>query len=115
MLDSLAGRIASTNLKGCVTINGQKVDKASFRRLTGYVMQDDALFPMLTVRETFLYAARLRLGDSKGEAELERVVEDTIEMLNLRKAADTIIGDELNRGISGGEKRRVYSTCPVPH
>ncbi|CAM9491634.1 unnamed protein product, partial [Hapterophycus canaliculatus] len=32
-----------------------------FKRMSGYVMQDDALYPLLTVRETFRFAAELRI------------------------------------------------------
>ena len=34
-------------------------------------------------------------------------VEDTMKLLNLTQCGDTIIGDNIVRGISGGEKKRV--------
>ena len=49
----------------------------------GYVMQDDALFPMLTVRETLMYSARLRLSGKISTREKAQRVEDLIAELGL--------------------------------
>jgi ABC-type multidrug transport system ATPase subunit len=57
------------------------------------------------VKETLQFAARLRLNDSASEKNA-RVLE-ILTQLNLLKVADTIIGDEEHRGISGGERKRV--------
>jgi ABC-type multidrug transport system ATPase subunit len=113
LLDLLAGRIASKSYSGAITLNGKAYPPGQYRRLSTYVMQDDALYPLLTVRETFRYAARLRVGDHKGKAYLEELVTETIELLGLDKCADTIIGDDLHRGVSGGEKRRVTIGCEI--
>ncbi|KAJ2761721.1 hypothetical protein IWQ56_005196 [Coemansia nantahalensis] len=66
------------------------------------------MHPMLTVHETLSYAARLRLPDSQYAAErkAERV-EAVIRQLRLGAARNTKIGDELVRGVSGGERKRV--------
>ncbi len=42
-----------------------------------------------------------------GDAQVEERVDVTIQMLGLSRVANTIIGDALTRGVSGGEKRRV--------
>ena len=91
----------------------------------GYVTQHDYLLPFLTVRETLLFAAQLRLTDSStkncskfiGCTEQEAhvnccgVVDDVILDLGLKECADTCIGEDgissRQRGVSGGEKRRV--------
>ena len=82
------------------------MDVKAFRKETGYVMQSDALFPLLTVRETIRYAAYLRVH-GKTRAECNEIAEHTIRELKLTKVVDTIVGDDDNRGLSGGEKRRV--------
>lgn len=69
-------------------------------------MQSDALFPFLTVRETFQYAAYFRVHNKSTE-EKNAIADATIKSLRLESCADTIIGDENVRGLSGGEKRRV--------
>jgi ABC-type multidrug transport system ATPase subunit len=106
LLDALAGRIEKRSLKGTILINGGKTN-ASFKRISGYVMQDDALYPMLTVRETLRYGARLRLPGSMKYSDKMSRVEDMILQLGLKECADTKVGNDIIRGVSGGERRRV--------
>eukprot|EP00210_Caulerpa_lentillifera_P007346 g7022.t1 len=74
LLSILGNRAPKTmTYTGTVTYNGIPVNKA-IRRLVGYVLQDDLLYPNLTVYETLYYAALLRLPKSMTKAEkLERV------------------------------------------
>ncbi len=61
----------------------------------------------LTTYETLYYAALLRLPKSwTREQKLERV-EMVLRGLGLVKARDTIIGNHMMRGVSGGERKRV--------
>lgn len=91
LLDVLAGRLESPGLKGNILTNGTKIDKKKFRRESGYVMQSDALFPLLTVRETFQFAAQLRVHD-KTYAEKVEAAEHVIKLLRLESCANTIVG-----------------------
>ena len=50
-------------------------------------------------------AARLRLPPSLSKETVALIVEQTIDELGLRDAADTVVGGPLRKGISGGEKR----------
>ena len=109
---------------------GMRMVGSEMKKHVSYVMQDDALYGTLTVRENLYYSAMLRLPDSmskKGtffffpfpflsfpflssnfffpEEKLQRV-EEVIEMLGLTKCADTKVGTPLIRGVSGGERRR---------
>jgi ABC-type multidrug transport system ATPase subunit len=84
--------------QGSVTLNGHPMSKAG-RRAIGYVTQEDVLFSNLTVRETLQYAALLRLPASYARSMKLKRVEHVIDELKLRKVADTIIGDNLKRGI----------------
>ncbi|KAL3685750.1 hypothetical protein R1sor_003772 [Riccia sorocarpa] len=113
-LDALAGRISLRSLDGAVYANSETIDE-SFKRLSGYVMQDDALFPMLTVRETLLYSARLRLPGDMSDAEKRMRVENMINQLGLKQCADTRVGNEKIRGVSGGERRRVSIGSDLIH
>ncbi|SGY73967.1 BQ5605_C005g03332 [Microbotryum silenes-dioicae] len=85
--------------------------KVNTRKLIGYVRQDDFLLPYLTVRETLTFAAALRLPRSVTRQQREAIVEQTINELGLRDAAETIVGGPFRKGISGGEKRRLSIGC----
>jgi ABC-type multidrug transport system ATPase subunit len=65
------------------------------------------MFTNLTVFENLLYSARLRLPSSVSLAEKTKIVERIIQQLGLQNCKDTRIGDAENRGISGGERKRV--------
>lgn len=69
-------------------------------------MQEDALLPTLTVRETLQYAADLRLAHPITMAERHNIVEEVILELGLKECASTRIGNDARKGCSGGEKRR---------
>lgn len=72
-----------------------------------YLAQKDVFIPTITVRETLLYAASLRLPPPIGSRERRTIVENIIDELGLSKCADTRVGNSRNRGCSGGEKRRL--------
>ncbi|GJP46571.1 hypothetical protein CLOM_g5841 [Closterium sp. NIES-68] len=107
LLDILSDRISSRNLTGEISLNGAPVKGDTIRRLSAYVMQDDLMFPALTVRETLMYAAELRLPPTVSAAEKAEKVRRLIRLLGLTKVAGSKIGDENSRGISGGERKRV--------
>ncbi|KAK2626243.1 hypothetical protein QTJ16_004505 [Diplocarpon rosae] len=105
MLNTMAQRMASGRLSfgGNTLFNGMEgVDSVR----SAYVMQQDVLLPMLTVRETLRYSADLRLPRPTTREERRKVVEDVILELGLKECADTRIGNHQHKGCSGGEKRR---------
>ncbi|WVF67064.1 hypothetical protein IAT40_001808 [Kwoniella sp. CBS 6097] len=90
---------------------GKKLSRGEVKRRIGFVRQQDYLVECLTVRETLTYAARLRLPTSLSNETVSLIVEQTIDELGLRDAADTVVGGPLRKGISGGEKRRLSIGC----
>ncbi|KAF8117416.1 hypothetical protein N665_0011s0132 [Sinapis alba] len=114
LIDALAGRVSS--LRGTVTLNGEKVLQTQLLNvISAYVMQDDLLFPMLTVKETLMFASEFRLPRSLSKSKKMERVQTLIDQLGLRNAADTIIGNEGHRGVSGGERRRVSIGIDIIH
>ncbi|KAM0980206.1 hypothetical protein ACFX2J_015791 [Malus domestica] len=114
-LDALAGRIAQGSLAGSVRIDGRTVTTSYMKMVSSYVMQDDQLFPMLTVFETFMFAAEVRLPPSVSRDEKRKRVHELLEQLGLQSATHTYIGDEGRRGVSGGERRRVSIGIDIIH
>ncbi|OWM67472.1 hypothetical protein CDL15_Pgr028335 [Punica granatum] len=106
LLNALAGRLHGSGLTGTILANGRRLGRSILRR-TGFVTQDDVLYPHLTVRETLVFCALLRLPRTLMCAEKASAAEATITELGLSKCADTIIGNSFIRGVSGGERKRV--------
>jgi len=77
------------------------------------IPQEDTLYGALTPRETFTYVARLRLGDSVSKEEKVAAAEAMLRRLELTKCADTPVGNEDIRGVSGGEKKRTSIGCEL--
>jgi ABC-type multidrug transport system ATPase subunit len=117
LLEILAGRLQPSKCS-TIMVNSQPMDVARLRRISGYVMQEDALFPLLTVQETLMYSARLRLPASVPLAEKTRRVEAIMQELGLTHVASSRVGDVgsvRRRGVSGGERRRVSIGVDVIH
>ncbi|KAL8457417.1 hypothetical protein ACS0TY_035320 [Phlomoides rotata] len=113
-LDALAGRIASGSLMGRVAVDGVDVSPSLIKRTSAYIMQEDRLFPMLTVYETLMFAADFRLRSVSRSEKIQRV-DNLIEHLGLSSCKNTYIGDEGSRGVSGGERRRVSIGVDIIH
>lgn len=113
VLDLLARRNKHGHVRGEVRVNGRLVPDREFKRVTGYVDQEETLMPTLTVYETVLYSAMLRLPREMSlDAKKFRTLE-TLEELGILGIKDSYIGHPGARGISGGEKRRVSIACEL--
>ncbi|GER51896.1 ABC-2 type transporter family protein [Striga asiatica] len=107
LLTALGGRLSgSRRLSGNITYNGRPFSSAA-KRAIGFVTQDDVLHPHLTVGETLIYTALLRLPSSLSSAEKARHAVAVGAQLGLSKCWDSIVGGPLMRGVSGGERKRV--------
>uniref|UniRef100_A0AAY4C1D2 ABC transporter domain-containing protein n=1 Tax=Denticeps clupeoides TaxID=299321 RepID=A0AAY4C1D2_9TELE len=104
-LDVLAARKDPSGLTGEVLIDGAP-QPPNFKCLSGYVVQDDVVMGTLTVRENLRFSAALRLPMSISQQEKDQRVEQLIKELGLSKVADSRVGTQLIRGISGGERKR---------
>lgn len=113
LLEILAGILPQSKVSAQVLVNGCPVHAQSFCKISGYVAQEDALFPLLTVEETLMYSALLRLPGGKKEA-ITRV-RVLIKELGLDHVSRSKIGEGSSRGISGGEKRRVSIGVELVH
>lgn len=105
LLTALAGRLPG-KISGNITYNGLPFS-SSMKRKTGFVAQDDVLYPHLTVIETLTYSALLRLPKKLTREEKIEQAEMVIKELGLTRCRNNIVGGPLLRGISGGERKRV--------
>ncbi|KAI6649409.1 ATP-binding cassette sub-family G member 2 [Oopsacas minuta] len=113
LMDLLAGRISHRRFTGDIRVNGQP-QPDHFRFMAGYVVQQDFLEGVLSVRENIHFSASLRLSKrslSQGESDRQqraRLVEEVIDKLGLSEVADSRIGTDFSRGVSGGERKRTH-------
>ena len=119
LLNALAFRVPrgpGAEITGTVIADGSVVaTPGQMARMSAYVEQEDALFALSTVRETLMFAAQLRLGSEVPLEEKKRAVELVIADLGLVSAADTCVGNEVIRGVSGGERKRVAIGMDLLH
>ena len=114
-LDILARKKKRGAVNGSFWLNGEKVPNDEFRSVIGFVDQDDTMLPTLTVHETILDSALLRLPKEMSRNAKEQKVEDVERQLGIYHIRHQVIGSEegAGRGISGGEKRRVGIACEL--
>ncbi|KAL9010448.1 MAG: hypothetical protein Q9173_004617 [Seirophora scorigena] len=114
-LDILARKNKRGTTTGSFYVNGEKVLDNEYRSVIGFVDQDDTMLPTLTVHETIMTSALLRLPRDMGISAKEQRVYEVEKQLGIHHIKDQLIGSEegRGRGISGGEKRRVGIACEL--
>lgn len=114
-LDILARKNKRGYVEGNFYVNGEKVSNADYKNVVGFVDQEDTMLPTLTVHETIMNSALLRLPRDMGKAAKELRVFEVEKQLGISHIRDSLIGSEEGhgRGISGGEKRRVGIACEL--
>ncbi|KAL5617246.1 hypothetical protein FOBRF1_005994 [Fusarium oxysporum] len=114
-LDILARKNKRGHVHGNFYVNGEKVNDNDYKNVVGFVDQEDTMLPTLTVHETILNSALLRLPRDMGRAAKEQRVVEVEKELGIHHIRDSLIGSEegKGRGISGGEKRRVGIACEL--
>ncbi|KAL3628118.1 transcription factor [Castilleja foliolosa] len=135
LLMALAGKLdPQLNVSGRVTYNGHDMTEFVPQRTSAYISQHDLHIGELTVRETLAFSARyfaellaelsrrekqanIAMPDpdldvvmkaaSIGGQEASVMTDYIIKILGLEICADTLVGDEMFRGISGGQRKRL--------
>ncbi|XP_023722130.1 ATP-binding cassette sub-family G member 1 isoform X2 [Cryptotermes secundus] len=101
LLNVLSG-FKSSGVTGYITVNGVERNTEEFRRESCYITQNCYLMDLLTTRETLAVAASFKLNAKVTTREKNDMINDILELLGLRKAAETRVGK-----LSGGEKKRL--------
>ncbi|KAK6223271.1 hypothetical protein LQW54_000388 [Pestalotiopsis sp. IQ-011] len=92
---------------GSVAINGIPGKLKRYKKLIGYVPQDDVVLPELTVYENILHSARIRLPRTWKDADVVSHVNAVIDCLELSHVRDSLVGTVGKPVISGGQRKRV--------
>ncbi|KAJ3177496.1 hypothetical protein HDU85_005863 [Gaertneriomyces sp. JEL0708] len=104
-MNVLMGKVDRTH--GKLFINNKESEMQAYKKIIGYVPQEDIMLRELTVRENILHAARIKLPATWTNEQIESYADAVVDALNLTHVANTVIGDETTRGVSGGQRKRV--------
>eukprot|EP00184_Porphyridium_aerugineum_P004246 CAMPEP_0184699786 /NCGR_PEP_ID=MMETSP0313-20130426/5909_1 /TAXON_ID=2792 /ORGANISM="Porphyridium aerugineum, Strain SAG 1380-2" /LENGTH=1538 /DNA_ID=CAMNT_0027158911 /DNA_START=204 /DNA_END=4820 /DNA_ORIENTATION=- len=106
LLDVLAQRKTKGKISGTIEINRALQDEY-FSRYSGYVEQMDIHYERLTVRESLLFAAQMRLPDAWDKHVKEEIVDRTISTLMLDDLKDRLVGAPGGLGLSAEARKRL--------
>ncbi|KAH7444208.1 hypothetical protein KP509_02G069600 [Ceratopteris richardii] len=106
-LNALAGKAYSSTTTGEILINGRADPIRYYKKIIGFVPQDDIVHGNLTVEENLWFSARYRLSLNMSKADQVLVVERIIDALGLESIRSSMVGTVEKRGISGGQRKRV--------
>ncbi|CAM8899013.1 unnamed protein product [Rhodiola kirilowii] len=106
-LSALGGKIIGCTVTGSILVNGKNETIRSYKKIIGYVPQDDIVHGNLTVEENLWFSANCRLSVNMPKADKVLIVERVVEALGLQTIRDSLVGTVEKRGISGGQRKRV--------
>ena len=92
---------------GVTKINGSAGVSSRYKKVIGYVPQDDIVLSELTVRENILHSARIRLPSYWSDTDIQTHVELVLRCLKLSHVQNSRVGSTAAPVISGGERKRV--------
>ncbi|GFP97006.1 ABC transporter g family member 24 [Phtheirospermum japonicum] len=107
LLSALTGKAVGFMVNGTILINGKSVSIHSYRKIIGFVPQDDIVHGNLTVEENLWFSARCRLSADLAKPDKVLTVERVIDSLGLQAIRGSLVGTVEKRGISGGQRKRV--------
>ena len=112
LLNILSGRQKSkgrtVTVESEVHLDGIPVDPTCIkvRKRIAFVPQGDSLMATSTPREAIRFSAKLRLPRSTKDSQIDKLTTRMIAELGLGDCADTYVGGNMVKGISGGERKR---------
>ncbi|KAL9634498.1 MAG: hypothetical protein Q9164_004047, partial [Protoblastenia rupestris] len=88
---------------GGITAQNQQ---AHYRGEVNYTPEDDQHLPTLNVWQTLKFSL-LNKTKKRSKAEIDVIVRALMKMFGITHTAKTLVGNEMVRGVSGGERKRV--------
>ncbi|WVZ84105.1 hypothetical protein U9M48_031167 [Paspalum notatum var. saurae] len=106
-LNAVTGKVNGYKMTGSVLVNGKNVNIRSYKKVIGFVPQDDIVHGNLTVEENLWFSAKCRLSARMKHRDMVLIVERVIDSLDLQGIRNSLVGTVEKRGISGGQRKRV--------
>ncbi|PSS07401.1 ABC transporter G family member 36 like [Actinidia chinensis var. chinensis] len=107
LMDVLAGRKTGGYVEGDIRISGYPKVQETFARISGYCEQNDIHSPQVTVRESLIYSAFLRLPKEVRKEEKMVFVDEVMNLVELDNLKDAIVGLPGVTGLSTEQRKRL--------
>ncbi|KAL9244666.1 hypothetical protein vseg_018421 [Gypsophila vaccaria] len=107
LMDVLAGRKTGGYIEGDVKISGYPKKQETFARISGYCEQNDIHSPFVTVYESLLYSAWLRLSADVDPQTREMFVEEVMDLVELTPLRGALVGLPGVSGLSTEQRKRL--------
>ncbi|KAF5953991.1 hypothetical protein HYC85_006847 [Camellia sinensis] len=107
LMDVLAGRKTSGYIEGSISISGYPKNQATFARVSGYCEQNDIHSPHVTVYESLLYSAWLRLSSDVNIKARKMFVREVMELVELNPIRNSLVGLPGVNGLSTEQRKRL--------
>ncbi|CAI9770200.1 unnamed protein product [Fraxinus pennsylvanica] len=107
LLDVLAGRKTSGTVKGEIKIGGYPKVQRTFARISGYCEQTDIHSPQITVEESLIFSAWLRLDPQINSERKYDFVKEVLETIELDRIRDELVGKPGISGLSTEQRKRL--------
>ncbi|XP_057834764.2 ABC transporter G family member 36 [Cryptomeria japonica] len=107
LMDVLAGRKTGGYIEGDIRISGFPKKQETFARISGYCEQNDIHSPQVTVRESLLYSAFLRLSKDVDRETKIAFVDEVLELVELDNLRDALVGLPGVTGLSTEQRKRL--------
>ncbi|KAK4277139.1 hypothetical protein QN277_015181 [Acacia crassicarpa] len=107
LMDVLVGRKTTGHIEGFINILGYPKKQETFARISGYCEQNDIHSPHVTVYESLVYSAWLRLPPEVDGATKMMFVEEVMELVELKPLREALVGLPGVNGLSTGQRKRL--------
>ncbi|KAI3761584.1 hypothetical protein L1987_52004 [Smallanthus sonchifolius] len=107
LMDVLAGRKTGGYIEGDIRISGFPKKQETFARISGYCEQNDIHSPTITVHESLIYSAFLRLSKEVSNEDKMMFVSEVMELVELENIKDAIVGTAGVSGLSTEQRKRL--------
>ncbi|KAJ0079524.1 hypothetical protein Patl1_23908 [Pistacia atlantica] len=107
LLDVLAGRKTTGYIEGEIKIGGYQKVQETFARISGYCEQTDIHSPQITVGESLMFSAWLRLSPKIDSKTKIAFVNEVLEIIELDEIKDSLVGLPGNSGLSTEQRKRL--------
>ncbi|KAL8123013.1 hypothetical protein AgCh_011114 [Apium graveolens] len=92
LMDVLAGRKTGGYIEGNITISGFPKKQETFARISGYCEQNDIHSPHVTLYESLLYSAWLRLPTEIDSHTRKNFVDEVLELVEVDNIRNALVG-----------------------